>query len=158
MVNLFLAGYKPAARSRLIGSGYDHNCVILFVWPQRRRVVTSRSSVATMTELHDHLKLLFWDRDGYCIWHKRLERGTFQLLTVAGAEGIELSYAQLVRLLGGLDLTTGRRRKRWFGSQHFSLSHSKSFTLTPTDSAKHLSLGPMCARRIQRLKPSGACS
>src|SRR5216684_3064340 len=26
---------------------------------QRRRVVTSRSSVATMTELHDHLKLLF---------------------------------------------------------------------------------------------------
>src|SRR3989442_387891 len=61
----------------------------------------------------DHLKLLFWDHDGYCIWHKRLERGTFQLLTVAGAEGIELSYAQLVRLLGGLDLTTGRRRKRY---------------------------------------------
>src|SRR6201984_1469521 len=26
---------------------------------QRRRVVTSRSTVATMTELHDHLKLLF---------------------------------------------------------------------------------------------------
>jgi transposase len=61
----------------------------------------------------DHLKLLFWDRDGYCIWHKRLERGTFQLLTVADAEGIELSYAQLVRLLGGIDLTTGRRRKRY---------------------------------------------
>jgi transposase len=61
----------------------------------------------------DHLKLLFWDRDGYCIWHKRLERGTFQLLTVADAAGIELSYAQLVRLLGGFDLTTGRRRKRY---------------------------------------------
>jgi hypothetical protein len=45
--------------------------------------------------------------------HKRLERGTFQLLTVAGAEGVELSYAQLVRLLGGLDLATGRRRKRY---------------------------------------------
>jgi hypothetical protein len=44
---------------------------------------------------------------------KRLERGTFQILTVAGAEGVELSYAQLVRLLGGLDLTTGRRRKRY---------------------------------------------
>ena len=61
----------------------------------------------------DHLKLLFWDRDGYCIWHKRLERGTFQLLTTADAQGMELSYAQLVRLLGGLYLTTGRRRKRY---------------------------------------------
>jgi len=61
----------------------------------------------------DRLKLLFWDHDGYCIFYKRLERGTFQLLTVAGTEGTELTYAQLVRLLGGLDLTTGRRRKRY---------------------------------------------
>jgi transposase len=61
----------------------------------------------------DRLKLLFWDHDGYCIFYKRLERGTFQLLTVAGAEGTELTYAQLVRLLGGLDLMTGRRRKRY---------------------------------------------
>ena len=34
-------------------------------------------------------------------------------IVVAGAAGVELSYAQLVRLLGGLDLTTGRRRKRY---------------------------------------------
>jgi transposase len=61
----------------------------------------------------DRLKLLFWDQDGFCIFYKRLERGTFQLLTVADAEGIELSYAQLVRLLGGFDLPTGRRRKRY---------------------------------------------
>lgn len=43
----------------------------------------------------DHLKLLFWDRDGYCIWHKRLERDTFEILAVAGTDGIELSYANL---------------------------------------------------------------
>ena len=61
----------------------------------------------------DQLKLLFWDRDGYCIWHKRLERGTYQLLVTSDAQGAELTYAQLVRLLGGLDLMTGRRRKRY---------------------------------------------
>jgi transposase len=62
----------------------------------------------------DRLKILFWDRDGFCIWYKRLERGTFQLLTTTDDDaGIELDYSQLVKLLGGLDLRTGRRRKRY---------------------------------------------
>jgi transposase len=62
----------------------------------------------------DRLKILFWDRDGFCIWYKRLERGTFQLLTTAkDQEGVELDYSQLVKLLGRLDLRTGRRRRRY---------------------------------------------
>ena len=62
----------------------------------------------------DRMKILFWDHDGFCIWYKRLERGTFQMLTTANdEEGVELSYAQLVKLMGGLDLRTGRRRKRY---------------------------------------------
>ena len=62
----------------------------------------------------DRLKILLWDRDGFCIFYKRLERGTFQLLRASNdKEGIELDYSQLVRLLGGLDLRTGRRRKRY---------------------------------------------
>lgn len=62
----------------------------------------------------DRLKVLFWDRDGFCIWYKRLEAGTFQLPSVTSCEqGIELDYSQLTRLLGGLDLTTGRRRRRY---------------------------------------------
>ncbi len=62
----------------------------------------------------DRMKILFWDRDGFCIWYKRLERGTFQLLTTTNdEEGIELDYSQLVKLLGGLDLRTGRRRRRY---------------------------------------------
>ena len=62
----------------------------------------------------DRIKILFWDRDGFCIFYKRLERGTFQLLTTNDDDqGIELDYCQLVRLLGGLDLRTGRRRKRY---------------------------------------------
>ena len=60
------------------------------------------------------LKLLYWDRDGYAIWYKRLERGTFQrLATPIDAQGIELSEVQLNRLLGGLDLESGRRRRRY---------------------------------------------
>jgi transposase len=62
----------------------------------------------------DRIKILFWDVDGFCIWYKRLEVGVFQLPAVtAGQPGIELDCCQLNRLLGGLDLKNGRRRRRY---------------------------------------------
>ena len=61
----------------------------------------------------NRVKILFWDQDGFCIWYKRLEAGTFQLPQVAREEqGIELDCVQLSHLLGGLDLRNGRRRLR----------------------------------------------
>jgi len=60
------------------------------------------------------IKILFWDQDGFCIWYKRLEAGTFQLPeTTDDEQGIELNYAQLTRILGGIDLSNGRRRRRY---------------------------------------------
>jgi transposase len=62
----------------------------------------------------DRLKILFWDHDGLAIFYKRLEAGTFQLpRSAAGEQGIELDERQLNRLLTGLDLRTGRRRRRY---------------------------------------------
>ena len=50
----------------------------------------------------DRIKILFWDRDGFCIWYKRLEAGTFQLPTaVSHEQGVELDSSQLTQLLGG---------------------------------------------------------
>jgi transposase len=61
----------------------------------------------------NRVKILFWDQDGFCIWYKRLEAGTFQFPETASEEqGIELNYSQLTRILGGLDLRNGRRRRR----------------------------------------------
>ena len=75
---------------------------------------TSGHMFLFLNRARDRMKILFRDRDGFCIWYKRLERGTFQLLTTTGdEEGMELDYPQLVRLLGGLDLRTGRRRRRY---------------------------------------------
>jgi transposase len=62
---------------------------------------------------HDRnrVKILFWDQDGFCIWYKRLEAGTFQF--PEAEQGIELDYSQLTMILGGVDLRNGRRRRRY---------------------------------------------
>jgi transposase len=66
----------------------------------------------------DKLKILYWDQDGLAIWYKRLEQGTFQFPTDGKtqdqvAAGAEISNSQLSLLLGGIDLRTARRRKRY---------------------------------------------
>ena len=62
----------------------------------------------------DRMKILFWDHDGLAIFYKRLEAGTFQVPCSAhGERGLELDERQLKRLLTGLDLRTGCRRKRY---------------------------------------------
>ena len=62
----------------------------------------------------DRIKILFWDVDGFCIWYKRLEVGVFQWpVGIEGQHGVELNCSQLNRLLSGLDLKNGRRRKRY---------------------------------------------
>jgi transposase len=62
----------------------------------------------------DRLKLLYWDEDGLAVWAKRLEAGTFQFPDPAGAGiGIEVKATDLALILGGVDLRSARRRKRY---------------------------------------------
>ncbi len=66
----------------------------LFVFCNRRR---------------DRIKVLVWDRGGFWVCAKRLEKGTFHWPTVAGPV-VELSAAQLTLLLCGIDLSATRAR------------------------------------------------
>jgi transposase len=59
----------------------------------------------------DRVKILYWDRTGYCLWYKRLEKGTFRL--PSGPGGVEVTAAELVLLLEGIDLAGARQRKRF---------------------------------------------
>jgi transposase len=62
----------------------------------------------------DRVKILWWDRDGLALFYKRLEAGTYQLPVVAAdAQGVEIDATQLALLLGGIDLRSARRRKRY---------------------------------------------
>lgn len=62
----------------------------------------------------DRLKVLYWDADGYALWHKRLEAGTFEFPAVApGVDRVEVSATSLSLILGGIDLASAKRRKRF---------------------------------------------
>ena len=58
----------------------------LFVFVNRRRT---------------HVKILAWDRDGFVIYAKRLELGTFRVPS-ADTDQVELSRADLLMLLEGI--------------------------------------------------------
>lgn len=60
----------------------------------------------------DFVKVLWWDRSGFAILSKRLERGAFHFLEDAGSSegGFELQAGELLLILEGLDLTGAKRR------------------------------------------------
>jgi transposase len=60
----------------------------------------------------DRMKVLWWDRSGYCLWYKRLEAGTFRFPCVQG-DRIEVEGSDLALILEGIDLAGVRRRRRF---------------------------------------------
>jgi len=61
----------------------------------------------------DRIKMLIWDRNGFWILYKRLEKGSFQRLISKDSKGIYISYETLIMLLEGIDLNGIKRRKRY---------------------------------------------
>jgi len=60
----------------------------------------------------DRVKILYWDRDGWALWAKRLELGTYAF--PFGTSGrTEVTAGELSALLEGLDLRDAKRRKRY---------------------------------------------
>jgi len=72
----------------------------LFVFASRRR---------------DRVKILYWDRDGFAMWSKRLEEGTYAVPLAESTEELrrEITVQELGALLSGIDLNQATRRKRY---------------------------------------------
>ncbi len=60
----------------------------------------------------DRMKVLWWDRSGYCLLAKRLEHGQFRVFDRAdgNAGSFEMSASELALILEGIDLRGAKRR------------------------------------------------
>lgn len=58
----------------------------------------------------DKVKILYWDRNGFCIWYKRLERGVFRMPR-SGEKSCCISTNELYLLLEGIDLNDPTRHR-----------------------------------------------
>src|SRR2546429_9052800 len=62
----------------------------------------------------DRLKILYWDRDGFVLWYKRLEEGKFKLPRPReGAHTVELRASELAMILDGIDVSKLKRVPRY---------------------------------------------
>lgn len=60
----------------------------------------------------DRVKILYWDRDGYALWYKRLEQGVFRFPTHAD-DSVEVPGSDLALVLDGIDVRNVKRHKRY---------------------------------------------
>ena len=84
--------------SILVADHFDLNPLAghMFAFSNRRRTV---------------VKVLYWDRNGFCLWQKRLERERFRW-PESRAAVLELGHRELRWLLDGLDINQGQAHRR----------------------------------------------
>lgn len=69
---------------------------------------------------HNQVKLLLWEGDGFSMYYKRLEQGTYEMAAAdSNTASLSVTAPQLQLILQGISLKSVRRRKRY---QHQSLS------------------------------------
>ncbi len=95
--------YRPPVDMR---TSFDGLCAL--VKSGMKRNPMSGDIFVFINRRRNHLKALTWDRNGFAIFYKRLETGTFVL-----PEEDVPTWAQMVMMLEGVSLKTVKYRPRY---------------------------------------------
>lgn len=62
----------------------------------------------------DQVKIVYYSPGGYCLWWKRLERGSFAAIDVEGNQPyVTITSTELLMLIDGISLSNKKVRKRF---------------------------------------------
>ena len=59
------------------------------------------------------VKLLQWQQDGFAVYYKRLEKGTFEIPEIEKDSVARVTSQQLMRVMEGIKLSSVKKRKRY---------------------------------------------
>lgn len=62
----------------------------------------------------DKVKMLYWERNGFVLWYKRLEKQRFKWLKLTGEDSVTITGYQLNLLLDGLDIFNNKPHESLF--------------------------------------------
>jgi len=85
----------------------------------------------------DRCKILFWDRGGFVLYYKRLERGRFRWPSVQGdGRAVPMDGTQLMMLLDGIDVSRVRRPAAWTPPARTRMQESRHHDQNVADSTR----------------------
>lgn len=73
----------------------------------------SGSMYVFFTRRCDRVRVLYFDRDGYVLVTKRLEKGSYRVPWANEHGRVQVEAAELLLVLEGIELKDARRRERW---------------------------------------------
>ena len=83
------------------------------VHQQMKQRVVGGDVFIFLNKRRNQVKLLSWEKDGLAVFHKRLEKGTFELPSSDGESVVHLTSLQLRLILDGIQLKSIRHRNRY---------------------------------------------
>ena len=102
--------FPEATVDLIIRKGFEGLCGL--VMSRFESLLTSGSVFIFFNGRRDRVKLLCWEGDGFAIYYKRLERGSYELPVSAWGTR-PLTASEVGLLLSGISLSSVRYRKRY---------------------------------------------
>jgi transposase len=91
----------------------QHDGLVAMVREQLESDPLDGSLFVFFNRRRDRIKLLLWDSNGFWLFYKRLERGTFERLRDRGAKRLQITRAELSMLLDGIEVKESKKRTRF---------------------------------------------
>jgi transposase len=85
------------------------------VYSQLKRDPTSGEVFIFVNRSRTKVKLLRWEQDGFILYYKRLESGTFELPKIRDESvSCQISWTTLMLMIQGISIEKSKQRRRYF--------------------------------------------